>query len=255
MGTGIKPTGDRDYDIDVGLVFDITANQYPDPTEVKGWVEMALSNYPRTVEMKDACVRVQYHRRGDIHYHVDFAVYATARSFSNALKIAKGRKRSLPQNKNWEDSSPKKLKELINSKFSYNTEHNQQFKRIIRYLKKWKDVQFSASGNGAPTGIALTAIAYQWFQPCFEGRTARDLIALCKLLETCIRNSYGLNVQLPVPPYNDLFESIKASTRHQDHYKNKLHALKDALAKTCNSHSEAEAVATLREQFSNDFPK
>lgn len=37
--------------------------------------------------------------------------------------------------------------------------------RIIRYLKRWKDFQFSEKGNARPPGIALTMTAYQLFQP------------------------------------------------------------------------------------------
>src|ERR1051326_4311722 len=60
MGTGNKPAHEEDdYDIDVGLLYDISKDKYF-PLEVKGWVYAALSSKQfRTVEWKKPCIRVQ----------------------------------------------------------------------------------------------------------------------------------------------------------------------------------------------------
>jgi predicted nucleotidyltransferase len=257
MGTGVKPIGDRDFDIDVALVFDLNVNDY-EPTKVKEWVQDAMNSYAsRKVIMKRPCVRVQYRKEGEDHYHVDLAVYGKKFNFwEEQLHIAKGFLGSKDHYKKWEVSKPFKLKDLINNKFS-DAEAKAQFKRIICYLKRWKDVNFSANGDGAPTGIALTAIAYEWFQPVLGGwgSTVNDLEALKQLLGKVV-NSYqcGLNTKLPVQPYNDLFEKINASYNHKERYKTKIRALYDALVQASNSYNNYTAIQLLKSQFGDDFP-
>lgn len=256
MGTGIKPVGDRDFDIDVALVFDLNINDY-EPTAVKKWVKDAMSGYSnRTVDMKRPCVRVQYSRKGSEHYHVDLAVYGKSR-WSNQLNIAKGFVGSAEHYKKWEVSAPLELKDLINNKFS-DAEAKAQFKRIICYLKRWKDVNFSASGDGAPTGIALTAMAYEWFQPVL-GRwnsSVNDLEALNNLLAkvSSYYNDYGLNTKLPVQPKNDLFEKLKNSNKHKEHYKQKMQQLCDDVSSANNAYNNDTAIQLLQAQFGDDFP-
>lgn len=74
MGTGIKPE-DGDFDIDVGLKFDIDHDNYPDPVEVKKWVKNALDGHTKSVKIRRSCVTVTYQKDNDPIYHVDFAVY------------------------------------------------------------------------------------------------------------------------------------------------------------------------------------
>ena len=258
MGTGVQPVGGNDFDIDVALVFDLNVKDY-EPTQVKKWVQDAMSSYTsRKVIMKRPCVRVQYRKEGEDHYHVDLAVYGKKVNFwEEQLNIAKGYLGSADHYRKWEVSEPFKLKELINNKFT-DTEARAQFKRVICYLKRWKDVNFSASGDGAPTGIALTAIAYQWFQPVLGvwGSTVNDLEALKNLLSnvTAYYNECGLNIKLPVQPYNDLFEKLKNSEKHKEQYKTKMKALYDAVYSASNSHSKEKAVQLLQAQFGDDFP-
>ncbi len=60
MGTGIKPE-DGDYDIDVGLRFNIDKEEYSDPIEPKKWVYDALDGHTKKVEIRRSCVTVTYH--------------------------------------------------------------------------------------------------------------------------------------------------------------------------------------------------
>ena len=161
MGTGTKPlSGKTTFDIDEGVIFDISKDDYPDPTTVKTWLAEALEDQTSLgTEIKEPCVRVVYSEGGDEKYHVDLAVYARVISESDApLYLARGKKHSLEENKYWDISDPVTLKNLINNRFS--DKNAAQFKRIIRYLKRWKDVQFHYAGKGKPTGISLTVAAY-----------------------------------------------------------------------------------------------
>ena len=77
MGTGIKPD-DGDFDIDVGLKFDIDHDDYSDPVQVKQWVKDALDGHTKSVKIRRSCVTVTYQKDKEPIYHVDFAVYAAS---------------------------------------------------------------------------------------------------------------------------------------------------------------------------------
>ena len=57
LATGVEPLPEEDYDIDVGIIFNFSKNDYT-PVAIKYWVCAALSRGPRTVEIKKPCVRV-----------------------------------------------------------------------------------------------------------------------------------------------------------------------------------------------------
>ena len=254
MGTGIESIKKRDYDIDVGLIFNIKTHNYPDPTVVKAWVEEALSQQSnRSVEMKTSCVRVQYHRNERELYHIDLAIYG--RRLWGGLELAKGKKGS--QSKKWERSEPKKLKQLLDEKFR-DQDEREQFKRVIRYLKRWKDHNFSAKGNATPPGIAFTTMAYHWFRPSvskYGTKEENDFEALKNLVNSIVSNSYGLGITLPVQPYNSLLEKMSNSYNHVTKYKGKLKKLQQALNEVARESELTKAIEILRKQFGDDFPK
>jgi hypothetical protein len=247
VGTGTKPIKGRDFDIDVGLVFDIAVKDYKDPTVVKKWVEKAINRYHHgQAEMLPACVRVNYRR-----YHVDFAIYGLD---NNVKMIAKGQKGSQANNKYWERSPSKKLKEKL-KKNKLGGQQKAQYRRLIGYLKRWKDEHFKATTNEAPTGIALTTIVYQWLQPQFDkNENANDLKALCVVLKQAKSNQYGLDIRLPVDPKNKLFEDINQSSKHRKKYMECMKKLYTAVQQARQSQNAAQAAQLMREQFGSDFP-
>jgi hypothetical protein len=258
MGTGVKPLhNEDDYDIDCGLLFDISAQDYT-PIQVKQWVFDALDKKQfRTVEWKKACVRVQYTEQGLPKFHLDFACYSHA-SADGQLFLAKGKPTSPADQKKWEASEPKKLKQLVNEKFRDDAECG-QFKRTIRYMKRWKDYQLDGV-NGKPTGIAFTALAYYGFKPftknIFNSEEERnDLNAVTEFV-TYILNQFSWNnriaVALPVPPGNDLF--AKMTDQQCKTLREKLQTLKDALVSAAAQTDPREACRLLQKQFGDDFP-
>lgn len=255
LDTGVRPypKGKRDYDLDIGLKFNINTRDYLDCTIPKQWVKEALSAPNVTVTIKDACVRIE-----GKNYHIDFAIYGyKERGKSDKLEIAKGKRGSQAKNKKWENSSPFKLKKIIDERFS-KPRDRAQFKRIICYLKRWKDNKFHHKGTGAPTGIALTAIALKWFQPhttTDKGvKYIDDLSALKHLVNTIARHNYGLNVTLPVRPGNNLFEEMKKGQHYFETYQKKMNQLKAALNRACNQGDPYKAAKELHQQFGDAFP-
>lgn len=266
MGTGVKPIN-GEYDIDVGIRFDISKDDYPDPVEVKKWVYDALQGHTSEVKMRRSCVTVKYFEDGEPEFHVDLAIYA-ANNDDGKLYLAKGKLYSDDDNKYWEVSNPLELIEKVRDK--YKDDDGKQFRRVIRYLKRWKDVNFSTEGNEAPTGIGLTIAAYDLFtvskQLDFATGKYRydDLIALKNLVRKmldrfeweynqeegkCIER---LHIYLPTEPYNDLFE--KMSNNQMENFKKKLEELEAALNEAEFEPDTYRACEILNKIFGADFP-
>lgn len=270
MGTGVKPVNGEDYDIDIGILFNFSTTDYG-PIDAKNLVYDVLNSVAkRTVEFMRPCVRVQYSANGKPTYHVDLAVYSNSKSNSTAWTtapdyLAKGHRNSTKENKIWEPAEPKKLKDLVQNKFS-NAEDRAQFRRVIRYLKRWKDVLPGNSENGVPTGIALTSLALESFQTSKSiwNGVYNDLEALRTFVGNIIwkfsKNYdhpsqqwvYKISTQLPVKPHNDLF--AKMSPQQQTKLKGHLEKLKEALDQANNQPNSTEACKILRKVFGDDFP-
>ncbi len=259
MSTGIKPLESEDYDIDVMLLFNFSKDDHK-PVKVKEWVYEALDRPNRTVEYKKPCVRVQYHKAGEDYFHVDFALYANANS-NGKTYLSKGKPTSASSDKIWEEANPKALKEKVNNRFS-DSDDRQQMKRVIRYLKRWKDLKFQSQGNGRPTGIAFTALAYDHFSPeitriSFNSSVdPDDLVAFRKLVGKIIDQfswwDGRITTYLPVEPGNDLFE--KLTDGQCKTLKEKLENLKSVLEKAENEPDPHEASKMLNKELGEDFP-
>ncbi len=260
IGTGIEPLPGEDYDIDVGLEFHLSKNDYS-PVKVKEWVYEALNTGNRTVEYKRPCVRVQYHRAGEVLYHVDLAVYSgSASNWDNQTYLAKGFPGSGAENRIWDVAKPKRLLEIFRQKFQYQGDQN-QFRRVIRFLKRWKDVNFLANGNERPTGIAISACALKWFQiksryNLPDGQYYYDDLTALKNLTQVIINQFMwtrcMSVTLPVPPYNDLFE--KMSDKQMGNFKSSLETLRDTLDQIELTVDTLTSCQLLQGVFGDDFP-
>lgn len=259
MNTGIKPLKKGDYDIDLMVLFDVSKDEYK-PLDVKKWVYEALNTTFRTVEYKKPCVRVQYHQNGEPFYHVDLALYANNNSDGKTY-LSVGKLNSKEENKKWEEANPELLREKINGHFA-DKDERRQMKRIIRYLKRWKDLKFTNTEYGKPTGIALTALTYELFHPEIQRNSFDssvkpiDLIALKNLLKDII-NRFGwlsgkISVQLPVEPFNDLFEKM-SEKQHKD-FKQKLEELLYTIEKCKAEPDPHEASKMLERKFGEDFP-
>lgn len=256
MHTGVVPL-DGNYDIDVGLIFDCKRDKYPDPVELKKKVRDALNSNGRTVAIRRSCVTVNYMRDGEPEYHVDLAIYA--KRDDNLLDLAKGKESSGESFRVWEVSDQKKLTELICSALK-DTAELAQYHRCIRYLKRWRDVQFR--NGGAPLSIALTVAAKEWFKPRFEisGKPA-DLLALLDWIKTMLSRFEDtstdegwhkrLKVTLPVTPYNDLMVGLTKG--QMSNFNERLEALRESLSDAYDEDLPEDACKLLNQQFGDDF--
>lgn len=267
MHTGVSPD-DGDYDIDVGLRFHIDKDDYPDPTVVKKWVRDALEGHTKSVEIRKPCVTVKYQRDSEAIYHVDFAIYAASNK-DGKLYLARGKEYADAENKFWEESDPLELIRLVRERFA-DSDEAAQFRRVIRYLKKWKSGKFNSSGHAAPTGIALTMLAYNYFSPNYtvdvfnnDAHTYNDFAALQELVKSINQKftiefddnynfCYNIHVYMPTPPYNDLFE--KMTLKQKTAFHDKLVEMEETLNKVAGKETLSEQCELLQELFGSDFP-
>ncbi|MFN7118875.1 MAG: hypothetical protein ACK4TA_18895 [Saprospiraceae bacterium] len=145
-------------------------------------------------------------------------------------------------------------------------EDRKQFKRIIKYFKRWKDKQFNKN-DGRPTGISLTACALEWLtvskyydydSKCY----AYEDIEAFKLFVQKMLNNFvycyhenefteRIKVNLPVTPYNDLF--IKMKNSQMKVFKEKLTHLKNTLKEAQAESDIKKACGKLNAVFGEDF--
>lgn len=248
LGTGIKPK-DGDYDIDVGIVFNNTRNDFESPAGLKKIVRDAIDTNNRTVNIRRPCVTVTYVKNGQTDYHVDLAIYV--QTASNLLDLSVGREYSAADNQSWQQSDPKGLITVIKDRHS--GDDAKQFRRVIRYLKKWREEKFS--GPGAPISIGLTCAAYHWFSPTKFLGAYIDLRALNGLVDAML-NQFAIGggrliTTLPVTPHENLFAGM--TDAQMETFREQLIGLQDALQKAQDAESTIEACKILSKQFGTDF--
>lgn len=265
MGTGTKPLG-GDFDIDQGLYFDSATDAFPDPVVLKQRVHEALDGHTKDVQIRRPCVTVFYQENGEPIYHVDIAVYSDgANTIDGKPRLAKGKEDSALEYRIWEISDPQGLADTVLARFTGND--RQQFRRIVRYLKRWRDLNFPEGGHARPLGVALTVATCYDLQPTYADVFAGkpdDLGALRSLVSRILNrfayvwNSdegacvYRLAVKLPVEPYNDLFEQM--TNKQMQQFETKLTELGNALDAAAGDVDPRAACLRLQEVFGQNFP-
>lgn len=265
VGTGVKPL-DGDYDIDVGVEFDLAKDKHT-PVEVKKWVLNAVEDHTSEVKMRRSCVTVYYMQGGEPQYHVDLAVYSkAARNPDGKMYLARGKEHSSKENQEWTPSAPEELTDKINNRFDKESEAR-QFRQAIRALKRWKDHRFQSEGQAAPRGIALAVAALSWFSPMtseVEGEQKPDnLTALVRFVQALLRqfspakDDHGepysrIKIVCPVEPFDDLCARMTAEQMRQFHAR--VETLLEALEEAQKDADPHTACKTLQVEFGDDFP-
>ncbi|MER2189630.1 MAG: nucleotidyltransferase [Solibacillus sp.] len=265
MKTGIKAFDEGDYDIDVGIIFSLNKEQEK-PVALKQVVSNALNEEFEDVKIKTPCVTVKFENEVEENrnYHVDFAVYI--KDENDNMYLAKGKLGSKEENKFWEDSDPKELLKKVQDAYSVECERK-QFRRVIRYLKRWKDLKFKHQVN-RPTGIGLTVAALDKFELNYTldlvsfNRKYNDLGALKSFVTNMINGfnyvyendeyGYRLKVNLPTKPFTDVYQNV--SLKQMGDFKSKLENLKAVIIEAENCVDPKEACELLAKEFGEDFP-
>ena len=267
LGTGIKPQRECDFDIDQGLHFEIAHGAY-DPVTLKKRIREALDGHTDEVRVRRPCVTVQYHLNGEPAYHVDIAVFSDATANADSkTRLAIGRETSPVAEREWSISDPTALKDAFWTRFPAGPDR-QQFRRVVRYLKRWKDHNFLSDGNAAPTGISMTVAAHNDLGTVYDDILTKDspndLEAMRRVVgamllrftpvwdQSLSRSVRRLAIRLPVEPWSDLVE--KMSGGQMVEFESRLLLLKGALDDAFSSVDPVEASRKLQRVFGPDFP-
>lgn len=254
--TGIEPVK-KDFDIDVGVVF--TGARPDNPLEVKQWVYDAVFGHTQRVDWRRPCITVWYQSGGEPIYHVDLPIYW--QDSMGRLALAVGKQHSGPDQRGWKDSDPKGLVEKVKGHLT--GEDRLQFRRVVRYLKRWKDVQFPVEGNAAPVGIGLTMAALDRFRPVKPWNATTpaqydDLGATLTLVSSMIGGFRSvwregclverLEAKVPVSPFDDVF--ARMTDQQMLEFKGRLVKLKEQLEAAHRTNDSSYLIAA----FGSDFP-
>ena len=261
MCTGIEPESDGEYDIDVALRFCANKRDYK-PIELKNKIcEILKDHTDYGAEIKKPCVTVTYKKGGEAKFHVDLVtyLYEDKDDDSSQLYIAKGKNKDTQE---WEKADPKGLVDYINQKIEKRDER-EQFRRIVRYLKKWKNRKFSNTGHANPPSIGITLITVDDF--IYDD--GNDLNSLINIVDKIIskfsyvgtsesgRCLYRIKLSLPHSLNfkfgNDIFE--KMSDAQMTDFKDKIEKFKNDLIEVRNEVDEQEQYRKLNKIFGDDF--
>ena len=256
--TGIVPIS-GDYDIDRALVIDEERAPENPVTPKKKALDVLEDRGFKNAKIKKPCVTADY---ASDNVHIDFIVYKLS---GDQHYLAVGKKNSDEHNREWSAADPLGLIAWINDDSDYNKDDAKdvlaQFRRLVRYLKRWRDVQFSGALAAKVYSIGLAVMVKNEFEPSFSTEGARqDLTALRATVQAILDASYfkkeeekkyRVRVHLPVEPRRNIFDGSGVDTGTQFH--NKLNHLKEQLEKAEASNDEREQCEILNKLFGDDF--
>lgn len=262
MHTGVEPK-DKEYDIDVGLLFKVNKNEV-DPLEIKCKVKEILEKHTDYgAEIKRPCVTVTYKKNGERAYHVDLAIYAyeDKEDPDSQLYLAKGKSKN-SEDVGWEKSDPNGLKDYIGN--IEDGAARAQFRRLVRYIKRWKNLNFSSGGHSEPPSIGLTLLLHD-YQLYREDDDLTSMYCTVNLILNQFvyssladdgRRLYRLNCGMPprlrFEPNTDIF--AKMTDLQMTTFKDKLELLSENLYRAIKEEDSVKQCKILGRAFGDDFP-
>lgn len=258
--TAIHPLS-GDLDIDRALVID--DSQAPEnPLDPKKKTLSVLENRGfKKAKIKMPCVVADY--LSD-NVHIDFPIYKKS---GDQYSLAVGKRNSNEQNREWADADPKGLRNWVKDQSVYYDspeKHQQQYRRLVRYLKRWRDFKFVDPTLSKIYSIGLTVMAKECFVPDLNQEGfPNDLSSLSKTVDNMLNNGYftcidikddrhKVRVDLPVKPYRDIFDGSSSGTGTQ--FRNKLKNMLTKLEDTEELNNVREQCKLMRKLFGDDFP-
>lgn len=233
-----KQTEDGDikeeYDLDDGVYIICPRNERKEPTTYHDRIKKAVDGHADSVINKSTCVRVVYM---DGH-HIDLPIYWLEED-GNTPQLAH-------KSKGFTDSDPKAFKDWADSNIS-SANSNGQLRRIIRYLKAWKNFQENKNNNlNLPSGFILTILACNNFV-----KNDRDDLALKNTTEKVKASlETGFSCYRPtIPTDEELLVDYSKSTVLKE-----LEGLISYAQKAIDTDSEKEASEYWQNVFGDRFP-
>lgn len=246
-------------DRDVAVIFPLDIFQNDDPRLLKGYLQDAIQIHSRTITVKEPCVRVSYFDDGEEWLHIDLPLYV---QYEDKVYLARGKINS--DIYSWEEADPDKLNDFINEKLN----GNGQLRRIIRFIKKWKNEKYAGSSGDheVPPSIGLTLLACDCFVPASTGEGEDDLLSFQQTMQN-MQDKFALyeepivgitfaslDCNLPVVPYTDVFEKMKkSSTSYMVTFYKRLSNAVDSLTNAINVESAHDAGKYVQKVLGAEF--
>lgn len=276
MHLGVEPL-DKEYDIDVGLRFKVNCSEY-DPMDLKDRIYELLRNhtdYGATI--KKPCVTITYKKDGEEAFHVDLVVYTyeDKEDKNSQLYLARG-KNSKSDETCWEKSDPVGLVDYVKDKYKGEDlkDDREQFRRVVHYLKRWKNKKFSSSGNAEPPSIGITLIAvdkfvvskeYDFLEEKYVYDDLDALLSFVKEIKNLFifqgvsesgRLLYSIEYNLPSSLNFEANVNVfkKMSENYMTDFKEKIDTLISDLEAVKSETDEVEQCEKLNKIFGDDFP-
>lgn len=253
LGTTIKSL-DRTTDLDLGVIIPVDINVFNQPIDIKKAAKKAIEiENRRNPTIKDPCITVQYIKSDEEWLHLDFPIYG---KMGDQIYLARGKEGSAGE---WEASDPHGLNDYLLDKLRGNS----QLRRIIRYVKRWKQVVYSANDatDKRPPNIGLTLMVANDY--CYGDSS--DLLVLRNALKAIkdrfivAVDMYGkvakasITENLPVTPFTDVFAKFDSYPTRGVTFYNKICSAISNLDKALNCDNEHDAakyvVKVLGEEF------
>ncbi|MCQ4924952.1 hypothetical protein NE686_17765 [Tissierella carlieri] len=238
MKTVVNPIGDNEYDIDDGIYlkgYQDTDEDWPATSTVHSWIKKAVENHTsEPPQDKNTCIRVIYAK----NYHIDLPSYIIKDDVAYLAHKAKG----------WIESDPKAMTDWF---INENKDTGDQLRRVVKYIKAWKDYQNKDSKQVDLCGLAITILAANNFY--YEsGRDDKSLLGTLTSIIDELESDFVCNK--PVTPKDeDLFEGF--SSTKQTNILSKLKSFRDTLEAAIDEDNEKKACEKLRGKLGERFPE
>ena len=212
----------------------------------------------RTVKIKEPCVNVSYYENGVEWMHIDLPLYAKS---DDKVYLARGKEFS--EKYLWEIADPKGLNDDLCGKIN----KNEQLRRVIRYIKKWRNDKYENStlDHEVPPSIGLTYLACDCFVSSATSEGEDDLMALQQTMSN-MKSMFTLTYEdeklvkadisryLPVEPFTDAFQKMKdASDSYGVTFYNRLSTAVQNLTDAVNVESEHDAGNYVKKVLGEEF--
>jgi len=246
-------------DRDVAVIIPLDIDEQDDPREIKKYLREAITIPTRTVSIKEPCVRASYYEDGKEWLHVDLPLYA---DHNGSLYLARGKEYG--ETYSWESADPDSLNDTLCNTIN----GNEQLRRIIRYIKKWKNEAYanSKSDHEVPPSIGLTLLACDCFMPAIEDGKDYDLLSLKNTLKQiqgrfslrfdAYYNVVGADIKryLTVKPYTDVFDKMRnSSEQYMLTFYKRLSTAVSNLEDAVNASSDHDAALSVQKVLGDDF--
>ena len=224
------------YDLDDGVHF--FENEGEDNMQTietwHNWVYNAVKDHTNMPPIrKVTCIRVIF---SDGH-HIDLPIYYNS-----------GNREMGHRTKGWLSSDPEEFTNWFNDQAT----EDQQLRRIVRYLKAWKNYREVKNSNlKFPSGFALTILVTNHFSPDdFDDIALKETV---KSIKESLNQPGGFKCLRPTTPKGEDLFADYSEIRKND-FLNALNGLYEACEKAGDEKNFKAASEHLRKQFGDRFP-